>query len=38
VLRQDVAFFDVDATSGGLLQGLNEDSIAVSEGRCPARC
>ncbi|GFH10682.1 ATP-binding cassette, subfamily B(MDR/TAP), member 1, partial [Haematococcus lacustris] len=28
VLRQDVAFFDTTATTGGLLQGLNEDSLA----------
>ncbi len=27
VLRQDVAFFDTQATTGGLLQGLNEDSL-----------
>lgn len=32
VLRQDVAFFDVEATSGGLLQGLNEDSMAIQQG------
>ena len=32
VLRQDVAFFDTQATTGGLLQGLNEDSAAVQEG------
>ncbi|GIL45935.1 hypothetical protein Vafri_3054 [Volvox africanus] len=29
VLRQDVAFFDVQSTTGGLVQGLNEDSIDV---------
>ncbi|GFR42553.1 hypothetical protein Agub_g3460 [Astrephomene gubernaculifera] len=29
VLRQDVAFFDVHSTTGGLVQGLNEDSIDV---------
>jgi ATP-binding cassette subfamily B (MDR/TAP) protein 1 len=29
VLRQDVAFFDTDGTSGSLLQGLNEDCAAV---------
>lgn len=27
VLRQDVGFFDTQATTGGLLQGLNEDSL-----------
>jgi hypothetical protein len=31
VLRQDIAFFDTQATTGGLLQGLNEDSAAVQE-------
>ncbi|KAG2428639.1 hypothetical protein HXX76_011345 [Chlamydomonas incerta] len=29
VLHQDVAFFDVNSTTGGLVQGLNEDSIDV---------
>eukprot|EP00198_Chlamydomonas_reinhardtii_P007814 XP_001697151.1 MDR-like ABC transporter [Chlamydomonas reinhardtii] len=29
VLHQDVAFFDVHSTTGGLVQGLNEDSIDV---------
>ncbi|KXZ43925.1 hypothetical protein GPECTOR_77g22 [Gonium pectorale] len=29
VLSQDVAFFDVHSTTGGLLQGLNGDSIDV---------
>ncbi|KXZ51733.1 hypothetical protein GPECTOR_11g18 [Gonium pectorale] len=29
VLNQDVAFFDVHSTTGGLVQGLNEDSIDV---------
>ncbi|KIY93806.1 ATP-binding cassette, subfamily B(MDR/TAP), member 1 [Monoraphidium neglectum] len=29
VLRQDVGFFDTQATTGGLLQGLNEDSLAI---------
>ncbi|KAG2490598.1 hypothetical protein HYH03_010991 [Edaphochlamys debaryana] len=29
VLHQDVAFFDVQSTTGGLVQGLNEDSIDV---------
>jgi len=29
VLKQEVAFFDVQASSGSLLQGLNEDSLAV---------
>lgn len=28
---QDIAFFDTQATTGGLLQGLNEDSLAVKE-------
>ncbi|GBF96721.1 ABC transporter B family-like [Raphidocelis subcapitata] len=31
VLRQEVAFFDVQATTGGLLQGLNEDALAVQQ-------
>jgi ATP-binding cassette, subfamily B (MDR/TAP), member 1 len=29
VLRQDVAYFDRDATTGKLLQGLNEDTITL---------
>ncbi|PNH10194.1 ABC transporter B family member 19 [Tetrabaena socialis] len=29
VLNQDVSFFDVHSTTGGLVQGLNEDSIDV---------
>lgn len=29
VLRQEVAFFDASATTGALLQGLNEDTVAV---------
>lgn len=31
VLRQDVAFFDTQATTGGLLQGLSEDALAVQQ-------
>lgn len=27
--RAEVSFFDVEATTGGLLQGLNEDALAV---------
>jgi ABC-type multidrug transport system fused ATPase/permease subunit len=29
VMRQEIAFFDTQATTGGLLAGLNEDSIQV---------
>jgi ATP-binding cassette subfamily B (MDR/TAP) protein 1 len=29
VLRQEVAFFDASATTGTLLQGLNQDTLAV---------
>uniref|UniRef100_A0A7S0R4U3 ATP-binding cassette transporter n=1 Tax=Chlamydomonas leiostraca TaxID=1034604 RepID=A0A7S0R4U3_9CHLO len=29
VLRQDVGFFDTAATTGGLLQGINEDAISI---------
>ncbi|KAK9810283.1 hypothetical protein WJX72_007941 [[Myrmecia] bisecta] len=29
VLRQDVPFFDVKASTGQLLQGLNEDTLAI---------
>lgn len=29
VLRQDVAFFDVEANSGSLLQGINEDTLQI---------
>ncbi|GAB4820940.1 hypothetical protein N2152v2_007986 [Parachlorella kessleri] len=32
VLRQDVGYFDTQATSGRLLQGLNEDCITVQQG------
>jgi hypothetical protein len=28
---QDITFFDTQASTGGLLQGLNEDSLAVKE-------
>jgi ATP-binding cassette, subfamily B (MDR/TAP), member 1 len=31
VLRQDVPFFDVHSTTGGLLAGLSEDSIAIQQ-------
>ena len=31
VLRADVAFFDQQATTGELLQGLNEDCVAISD-------
>jgi len=31
-LRQDVAFYDTAATSGALLQGLNDDAIDVDKG------
>eukprot|EP00882_Tetradesmus_deserticola_P007854 GHRQ01008267.1.p1 GENE.GHRQ01008267.1~~GHRQ01008267.1.p1 ORF type:complete len:535 (+),score=185.88 GHRQ01008267.1:384-1988(+) len=31
IMRQDIAFFDTQASTGGLLQGLNEDSLAVKE-------
>lgn len=29
VLHQEVAFFDASATTGALLQGLNQDTVAV---------
>lgn len=29
VLKQEVAFFDTDTSSGKLLHGLNEDSVTV---------
>lgn len=32
VMRQDVAFFDTEASSGGLIQSLNEDTAAIQEG------
>eukprot|EP00879_Flechtneria_rotunda_P033825 GHRR01037634.1.p1 GENE.GHRR01037634.1~~GHRR01037634.1.p1 ORF type:complete len:119 (-),score=30.78 GHRR01037634.1:337-693(-) len=31
ILRQDIGFFDTQATTGGLLQGLNEDSLAIQQ-------
>jgi ATP-binding cassette subfamily B (MDR/TAP) protein 1 len=31
VCLQDISFFDTQASTGGLLQGLNEDSLAVKE-------
>ena len=31
VLRQDVEFFDTQATTGSLLEGLNEDGNAVQQ-------
>lgn len=31
VLRQDVGYFDTTATSGRLLQGINEDCITLQE-------
>lgn len=31
VLRQDVAFFDTQATTGSLLKGLDEDSASVQQ-------
>eukprot|EP00775_Hariotina_reticulata_P008041 gene8041-8236_t len=31
VLRQDIPFFDTQATTGGLLQGLSEDSLAIQQ-------
>ncbi|KAF8060513.1 ABCB6 [Scenedesmus sp. PABB004] len=45
VMRQDISFFDTQATTGGLLQGLNEDALAVQQAlsdkarpaRAPAR-
>jgi ATP-binding cassette subfamily B (MDR/TAP) protein 1 len=32
VLRQDIAYFDTEGTSGFLLQGLNEDCSAIQKG------
>lgn len=32
ILRQDIAYFDRDATTGKLLQGLNEDTLAFQNG------
>lgn len=32
VLRQEVAFFDTDTTSGKLLHGLNEDTATIQNG------
>lgn len=29
VLQQEVAFFDTDASSGKLLNGLNEDTVTI---------
>lgn len=29
VLQQEVAFFDVEASSGNLLHGLNEDTVTI---------
>lgn len=29
LLRQDISFFDVDSTTGGLMQGLNEDTTLL---------
>lgn len=29
VLQQEVAFFDVEASSGKLLHGLNEDTVTI---------
>ena len=31
VLQQEVAYFDVEASSGKLLHGLNEDIVTVQE-------
>jgi ATP-binding cassette, subfamily B (MDR/TAP), member 1 len=31
VLRQDIAFFDVHSTTGGLLSGLSEDSLVIQQ-------
>lgn len=31
IMRQDISFFDTQASTGGLLQGLNEDSLAVKD-------
>lgn len=31
VLAQEIGFFDLESTSGGLLQGLNEDTVAVQD-------
>lgn len=31
VLRQDVEYFDTQATTGSLLQGLNEDGTAIQQ-------
>ncbi|MEW5310395.1 MAG: hypothetical protein WDW38_002196 [Sanguina aurantia] len=32
VLAQNIGYFDVQATTGSLLQGLNDDAIAVQQG------